>query len=393
MFSKHSTGIIYIERKSFSYYFGSNTPVTFLFPTASFQELEITNEEAFLKEAGAFIIKNKLTVANAIIIISPDLLYEKEFIDEQPQQRLDPHEHPEPMDPTKPIQSVVPSSQRTLASHEERLRQIGLFTESVPFEDTASKIYKIDKGVKVVVTNKRLFQTIKTAFTRQGFVVEAIVPMSMLGKDFGTPSGMNDELIKKLFLHYETIKGSNLLQEDPSAMATPTAPGHIQMTTKVTSRREYVLIGVFVLLMVALGIVVYMTFFTSQKPPADVSAVTEQVSPPVIPNTPAPTIPIATSSAVASTAAVLDKTVIRITISGASATQSNGLKQVLTSDGFTKVTIKTTAVPSNGKVLIIFSSVVPQAVRELFLADVKKVSPNVAAQENSLVDTDILVNL
>jgi hypothetical protein len=287
---------------------------------------------------------------------------------------------------------------KVLASHEERLRAIGFFTDTVPFEETASKIYRIDKGVKVIVTNKRLFQTIRTGFTRQGFLVEAVVPMTMLGKEFGTPSGMTDELVKKILTRFEAIKANSLLYADPGALTGTPAAAHIQMSTKVQSKREYALIGVFVVLLLVLGGIAYMTFFSAQATPKKVASIS--VEPPAAPSVAAPVTPVSSESAlllsgtpVASNAALLNKAALRIAISGGTPEKAAGLKQLLVGDGFTNVTLRPSSAVSNAKILVIFTSTIPQDTREALLTEIKKVDTNVSAQENTLTDTDILNNL
>ncbi len=399
MFTKRTIGFIYLERTGFTYYTDLGSPVTFPYPSEYVQELEIKNEDAFIKSVADFIIANKFVPASVLILLSPDMIYEKEFIDEQPkpivpiQDSKDANKQPSPMDPTKPLQPAEPMTPKTtLASHEERLREISFFIETVPFEETASKVFRIDKGLRVVVTNKRLFQTVRTAFSHQGFLVEAVVPMTMLGKEFGMLAGMNDELMKKILIRYETVKINNLLQDDPSALASPTAPGHLQMSTKVQSKREYLLIGVFVLLLLALGIIAYITFLPPKAKVASISQL-PPVQEAVIPTAPQPLV--ATSSAIASSSASLNitKANMRTIISGDASGQATALKSLLISDGFTNVTTRSSAIPSTGKVLIVFSSVVSKDVREALLVQVKKVNANVAVQENKLIDSDILINL
>jgi hypothetical protein len=399
MFTKRTIGFIYLARSGFTYYTDLGTPITFTYPSEYVQELEIKNEDAFVKNVTDFITANKIVPASVLILLSPEMIYEKEFIDEQPkpvvslQESKDTNQQSQPIDPSKPLQPTEPMTPKTtLASHEERLREISFFIESVPFEETASKVFRIDRGLRVVVTNKRLFQTVRTAFSHLGFLVEAVVPMTMLGKEFGTLVGMNDELMKKILIRYEVVKINNLLQDDPSALATPTAPGHLQMSTKVQSKREYALIGVFVLLLLILGVIAYITFLPpktkvasiSQQPPAQVT---------IVPTSPQPTV--ATSSATASSSASLNinKANMRIIISGDVSGQAGTLKSFFMSDGFTNVTTKPSTLPATGKVLIVFSSIVPIDVREALLIQVKKVNSNIAVQENKLNDSDILINL
>lgn len=363
---KKQFGIIYIERNGFSYYSQGINQSTFSFPQDAVHEIEVTNEDALTKAITEFISANKFPSATAVIILSADILYEKEI----PDQLLTPE---------KPDNS--PS--------EERMRKIQVFTDTVPFEEIGSKSYKIDKGIKVIATNKHLYMLVKSAFVKQGFFIDTVIPITMIGKDLMPNLGMTQDVANKLFSKFELFRQNNFLEESPVELGGTAIPVRgIQMTTKVTSKREFALIGVFGCLLLILGSVTYITFFATPKPKQIAS-----MSKKVVPTVSLTPMASATATLVASESARINKESLKVQINGGSQLQADLLKQQLLNSGYTTIALKPGNVAATGKAFVIFAKIVPAVTREIFITELKKSLLQVTVQEGETTDEDAVVNL
>ena len=56
------------------------------------------------------------------------------------------------------------------------------FIDSVPLVNPSSKLFKLKDKYKMVVINRRLYESIRSAFEAVGFVVTAVVPELVLGE-------------------------------------------------------------------------------------------------------------------------------------------------------------------------------------------------------------------
>lgn len=400
---KKMTSILFLGKDSFEYYPHGDSPITFTYPKDSIKELEIVNEEVLTNEVKNFITTNKLVPSTVMIVVASDLLYEKEFIaeniDTQQVAEADPKKDsskqqtpPKSSDESNKVgqnkedtnlyeQKVSPTES------EEKIRKIQLFIDSVPFEEVSSKTYTIAHGLKVVVTNKSFYRTIQYIFTKNGFSIDAVVPVTMIPLEGSTNTAFSQEIANKILAKYEVVKENSLMGESSFLPNEVPTNYHIKMTTKVTSKREMALIGVFVLLMLGLGIIVYTTFFAQPKPAAkravknSPATNTLQVS---------PTIAI---TPVASESAAVDKSTIRIQMNGGTALQADLFRQSFISAGYTNVVTRPTNVPATGRALVIFSSTLPATAREAIVAEIKKSLLNVSVQETTTAEADVVITL
>lgn len=403
MFHNKPIAIFYLDRASATYFANTISPLTFTFPADSVRELEVVNEDSYSKELTNFIVTNKLVPSSIMIILAPSLLYEKEVMNDESQTSVKPEEivskeqqptaapAPQNVQAQQIPSQVIPQSDTPAISNNERIRQQVLtFLDIVPFEEVGSKTYKLDKGLKIIATNKRLFELVKKTFLKQGFSVEAIVPFPMLGKDIASQTTLTQDTAKMLLNKFDAMKQHSLMEDNPYLTQNAASENrHIQMTTKVTSKREYALIGVFVCLMLVLGGVTYMTFFTTQQPKKQIAAIRKKVKPT------AAVTPVATISAtpISSQSASLQKEAMRLQITGGTALQADLLKQQLTTAGYTNITTRPNNVPATGRALIVFTKDVDSTAREILLTEVRKTLFNVTVQENTLTNIDASINL
>lgn len=391
MFKTKQLGIIYLDRNSLTYFSSKFAPITYNYPAGSVREFEIVNEELFSKELSNFIQNNKIIPSDAVILMSPEVLFEKEFLSEVVKKPEEIAKQQSQLNQKNPV--AAPSQTQpaqNIESHElfleERVRQIQLFLDTVPIEEVASKTYKFDKGVRVIATNKRLYETAIIVFNKHLFNIDAVLPITMLPKEL-LPTNMNQDAAKKIFNKLEFIKQFSMLEENSPALVKPSEAYHIQMTTKVTTKREYALISVFGSLLLILVGVAYTTFFTSSKP----KHVASQSTRPAVRPSLTPTIVISPTPD-ASVAAKL-KSSLKVAINGGTALQANLLKQQLLESGFGNVSVKPGTSPASGKTLIIFSNKLSSVEQEAILQEIKQNLLQVTVQETTAPEADIVINL
>lgn len=403
MLTNKSFGIVYLDRNSFTYYSQNSTAINFTYPSSSIRELEVLNEELFNKEASEFIKSNKLIGGMIMILLAPDLLYEKVIIDDTLSKEPQPDEKDKiPADKAtqeknnEQVKTNPPSdnniSKQTLQEQrnsiiEDRNRLIQTFLEIIPLEEVASKTYKIEKGVKIIATNKRLYEMVIGVFNKYQFITDSVIPFTVLGTDIISGSIMNQDIATKIIRKYVTLKQYSLLEENSYALSRAATETHgLVMTAKVKSKKDYLLIGVFVCLLGVLGILAYPLVIPAKKSNV-------KLTPTVIYPTEAVTPTIVQTDQSASSSAVITKEIMKINIVGGTDMQSGILKQDLISSGYKNVTTIPGNTPASGKTVIIFSAVVPLTTRNEILQQLKRNLLNITAQEVASPEADVIINL
>ncbi len=402
MLANKKFGILYLDRNGFTYYSQSNSPISFTYPASSIKELDVVNEQILIDEIVSFIISNKISPIILMMVLSPEILYEKEFVyepvepvkksenikdasDSAASQTNNKTEMPIPVTAPKTPEELKEDQIRL---EEERKRQIQLFLEIVPFEEIASKTYKIDKGVKAVTTNKKLYETVIQAFAKLNFLIDSVIPITVLPKGISDTSVMSQEIAKKLFKKFESLRVYSMLEENSYALSRAAITPHgITMSTKVTSKREFVLIGVFVLLIGILGIVAY-TMVIAPKADTKVASIIEK---PTIMAEP-PTLTLVPSQE-ASGSGAINKRSMRILLSGGTEAQLNLLRATLIQNGYELITLRSGNSATSGRALVIFSSTVSNNDQEQILELLKKNLLSVTAQETASAEADVIVNI
>lgn len=420
MIKKKGNGIVYLERSSFSYFTDNGTTFTFTYPAASIKELDVIDEHLFTIEATNFLSSNKIAPQTVMIVLSADILYEKDFVFEIPntttkenQQKIkdvdkkseetspqnppdnkvsvnveaqpSPDSSPNPSDPITPNTNQGQVSM----SAQERLAVMQTFIDVVPFDEIASKSYKIDKITKLVVTNKSLYEVMVRILNKLNFIVDSVVPITVIPKGILDTPVINQENSKKILRKFENVAVFSLLEENSFALSQAALSPHgITMSTKVSTKREYLLIGVFGLLILILGIVVYSTFLSPSKD-RKIASEFRAVSPTVVilPTAIPTPVPVSTVSA------QLSKEFLRIQITGGTTSQVNLLRQDFINNGYKNITPSPNNVPSAGRATVVFSSLLTTEIKDSILEQLRQSFLNVTAQEAEISDVDIIVNL
>lgn len=171
--------VIFLERDKINYYDSSLPAVlTLPFTPDIINDLEVVNPAVLLLQINSFIDNNKLNPAQTLIVLSPNVYFEKDF--------------PEAAE-----------------FHEDS--ELSKFVDTFPFENASTKIYKLATGSKLLAANADLYQNIKSAFEKAGFLIEAIVPIFILGKDIIIADQLDVSTAKTILERFDLAKQNSLL--------------------------------------------------------------------------------------------------------------------------------------------------------------------------------------
>src|SRR3989337_2075433 len=157
-------GVLFLKRNGFDFYEDKMENIlSFPFSEAVVNSLEIINPQEFNNQIKAFVEINKFLPAALMIILSADVLFEKDI------QTQDPN-----------IQDL----------------EVQKFLDVIPFETISTKTLPMDgQGVRIIAVIKNLVDAIRVSFEELGFLIEGIVPYEMVEGLEGTNS-LNNEIPK-----------------------------------------------------------------------------------------------------------------------------------------------------------------------------------------------------
>lgn len=112
------------------------------------KDLDVADQGKLMTQIKEFVTTSQIKPTRLVIILSSDVYFDRE------------------------LNSVVDAEVAALAQ---------AFVDSVPLLNPSSKLFKIKDKYKVVVINRRLYESIRSAFEAVGFVVAAVVPELILG--------------------------------------------------------------------------------------------------------------------------------------------------------------------------------------------------------------------
>ncbi|OGG03580.1 hypothetical protein A2W14_03315 [Candidatus Gottesmanbacteria bacterium RBG_16_37_8] len=133
------------------------------------------------------------------------------------------------------------------------------FLVSIPFEETAHKIYKQPKGYLLVAANKDLIDIFKYIFTKMGFTMEAVVPSSIVGINVKTIDAAAAEFIMAKF---NQLKDQSLISAEVRVREKKVEEKNIGGV-----KRVFLLISLFLILLSFLLYLLYLQSSSSKKTP------------------------------------------------------------------------------------------------------------------------------
>lgn len=175
----YAKSVIFLARDKINYYDTSlAAPLTFAFSKDFINDLEVVNSVSLHLQIKSFIDNHKISPAQVVLVLSPDVYFGKDFPD-------NPEFH----------QDI----------------ELQKFIDTVPFENASTKIYKLATGSKLLATNADMYQNIKAAFEKAGFVIEAVVPIFILGKDIPIADQLDVSSAKTILERFDLAKQNSLL--------------------------------------------------------------------------------------------------------------------------------------------------------------------------------------
>lgn len=364
----HKIGIILINAAGFQFYNGGNDIQNFPFSQGAVRDLEVINEEELKKQVNSVIEKNKISPLALYIVLTDSVLFQKDFINTPA---------------IKQQGQKTPVTQPTI-SPEQLLNEIQHYIETIPFENLSTKTFKIENGVRVIGTNRSLYEAIKKPFENIGCVAEAIAPLSIIGKEVAGHDNLDKALISII------LKKTNLLRQNAleiHAQLSPNADANeIQAPKKpFDKKRLYLMLGVFGVLLLILAAVSINTFVLSTSPTPNKPA---QVQQPILPVQVTPAITPAESSP----SAQIDRAIsIQILNASGITNQAKDLQNQLTELGFSNTEVGTSRQTNSERTLVIFQAKVPQITRTSIIEELQKTFAQVAAQETSESSFDVII--
>lgn len=225
-------GLIFIHRDRFEYFDEIiNRTLQQLYLPNAIKDLEVLQIEELNKQISAFIIANKLSPVFLLMIVSDDIIFEKNIVEPDPAKRQ---------------------------------LEINNFVENIPFENPISRLYQFANGFKIVVMNKDMFQAIKSGFGLHGFVIVGLIPSFSLGTNFSGAQSLSLESAKYVLSKFDTLKQHSLISDFIVKQSEYALELQKNQENKKHISGIYVLLGVFIILMIGLAGFIFITY--SSKP-------------------------------------------------------------------------------------------------------------------------------
>lgn len=343
--------IIFLDANKLDFY-GSNlsSVVRLVFPKNVVSDMEVINEQNLGIFIKSFVDTYKIIPSNILIVLSPSVLFEKNF------------------------QGVLDKQQET-----EVLKK---FLDNVPFTNTNTKVEKTQNGYKIIATNRNLYQDVKNAFEKLGFHIDSVVSYYVFNLS-PSVNGLDVKTALSLLKKIGIAKQNSLLSDDASKAST-SLESNTPNTGKKQKIRLYLLAAIFGMLFVVL---IAVWFMTNSKPSPKIQNV--QLSP--IPVTPtAPATPKAVEASVS--ASLIGALRVQILSPSNKIVVSENIEKDLLASGF-KTVEKGRSNVTSSSTIIIFSNTLPASIREIISSSVGKEINDYKVQETVQPQYDVVITI
>lgn len=375
---KREIALLFIKRNGFSLVTArSRGAIVFPFVEGVVRDFDVVKPDKFEVQLTSFFAVNKIPPLAVAILLPDDVVFQKEIVA--------PGAGKEKTTPPQSDSSVEVKDQEAQ------------FLDTIPFEDIASRSYQAGGIIRIIATNRGMFDHIRNVFEQNKSTIEAIVPLTVL---FGAQSAqfsLNTENIKQLTQKLEVLKQQSLpLQKKEDTQKTEEiTPYTLTLTKGVNIKRLVILVSIFILLLAIMGYMIYASSptLTSARvvPHAIKRSNTSQINVTSPSLSPAPSVSSQTLQSSPS-AALIARTRIRIITSSQSDQKVTDLEKSLQASGFTIINV-TTQTGSVSKPTIIFSQSLTVSIRNILLHSIQPVIPELVTQETNdvLFDATIII--
>jgi len=380
MLSKSHPIILFIDRFGFSVYQDTLTNIPkFNFTPDLVANLDVVNAEQFTTLVSTFIQINKIVPSGIAVILSDDVIYIKDLAVSAP----------------KPI--PVQDLKTTSNNDGEHKDEVESFLENIPFEEVLARVIKTENLNRVVAVNKDLIMTIINAFIEKGSSIDAITPGFMYGQNVNFATGLTANGVQVILGNAEILRLGNLLTDQEKMILCQDLKGVEADSSPVDAvgkkpqnRRQYVLAGIFIILLVILGVVYFISQRSDENSQVKASAASsvENIVPTVVPTI----IPVMTTTSSATVVPINSKTVnIIISHDAQSSTIAASLKTDFSGMGIQNITDEVSEVSIPEKSSVVFSQNISADLRSSIVAEIKKLLPSFSILENQ--DSNSMVNI
>ncbi len=382
------TGVIYLQKDKFQLYSPLfSTILEFHFVPEIVRDLDVINKDLLENLLGLFISNNKVPPSNLIVVVADNACFIKDFFStQQPQSQAD-----------KPPQLPTPQD-----LSEELHEQIEQFVDHVPFDSVESEKFPLVNGIKVLATNRELYEAIKEVFEKQKFTIEIILPGLPFGNNASTSSTMDFALVNYFLQRVNSMKqygfamhGKVMVQEKEEAKEIPEKNTEEEpqvqpdgQSKPKESKRLLFLVGIFVFLVI-LTVIVY--FISNQPPPAP-PAPGAAAALPVSPTTPTVLAEQTTFQEIMTpippNPEELKRLSVQIINASDSAQSALILKNQLSLYPFKIIDLQVQKIGAS-KGLVVFSGNPSPAVQSFIVTEVAKITGSVSVQQRADAGVDI----
>ena len=391
MLSKSHPIILFIDRFGFSVYQDTFAGIRkFNFTQDVVANLDVVNRTQLTNLIISFIQVNKIVPSSLAAILSDDIIYIKDLSIPVQKPPLVPNQKANQSQKTDLRQNAAQAQKTETNGDRDHEDDVQKFLENIPFEEVLAKTIKSGSINRIVAVNKDLVMAIIEAFVSKGSTMEAITPGFMFGQGIKFTTGLTPEIIKLILGNTETFKSVNLLTDPEKMIPSQTLGGESanlpDEIKKPQNIRQYLLIGVFVILIIILVIVLFTSGILqpAESPKVKVPAVRAPVVSPVIKVTLIPS-PVSTISA------DLKSIKVKIMRNSQTAEKATSLKAGLLGMGYQDVTIQASGASVSEKSSVAFSQNIPMDLRNSIVAEIQEILPGLTILETQ--DLDFTVNI
>jgi len=220
--TKKQPAILYLDKNGFYFYEeGLASVISLAFLATSVKDMDVINGASIMTQIKSFIDQYKIPLGIINIIVSPNITFEKDFVD------------------------------LTSDALEEKTKN---FVDTIPFESVMNKRYPIEKGVKVIGWNEELYLELKMSFEKNSFFVDQVIPYQLLGSDQTLIQNFTHENAAQLLKRVDHLKQFTMLtlQKEKPQM-TQNTDDKKSSKPKQNKTRLFVMGGIFVILFIILG--------------------------------------------------------------------------------------------------------------------------------------------
>lgn len=222
---KRQKNLLYVDRGSITFIqhalFQKNAakPAVLALGSDITKDMEIVSADKFFQALTAWVETSKIPPCDLVIVLSDTVYFEYA------------------------IQSLAPGKEE---------EQIKTFLDTVPFEQSVSRVITDDSSKRVIVLSKDYYDLLLEFLEKKLFRVLALIPASLIGV-----KGPEDVKVDQLIKNLDDKKKYNFLSDFERHFISDS---FITRNAPKDTKNLKIMFGVFSLLIVVLLAVIYLTF-------------------------------------------------------------------------------------------------------------------------------------